>query len=183
MSPFLPTPLENVQGGNYCVLLLCSASTKDETQVYVSQRRDFQKNMTVSDKTADYCSKNIFQDEASLLENNNQDNGRLSCCVTPLKWFKKGKKRRSHALDVTVLRLGSVQPLCPLAADSARRGEEHRDVLSRRDSSMTLLCGGSTHSTLHLKTIMRTLPPLGCKVFPYRSTNSTVKIEHQGSSY
>lgn len=74
-------PIRKCSGGK----LLCSASTKDKTQVYESQR---------SDKTADYCSKNIFLDEASLLENNNQDNGHLLCCVTPLKWFKKGREKK-----------------------------------------------------------------------------------------
>lgn len=84
MSPFLPTPLENVQGESYCVL-----RQQKTRQVYESQR---------SDKTADYCSKNIFLDEASLLENNNQDNGHLLCCVTPLKLFKKRERKKEEVM-------------------------------------------------------------------------------------
>lgn len=180
MSPFLPTPLENVQGGE----LLCSASTKDETQVDVSQRRGFKKNMTVSDKTADYCSKTIFLDEASLLENNNQDNGRLLCCVTPLKWFKKAKKKKSctrcdsasSRLRPTALPVG-----CRLGTEGRRTQGCIVPPWQFNDPSVRWF--NTQHAVLHLKTIMRTLPPLGCKVFPYRSTNSTVKTEHQGSSY
>lgn len=87
---------------------------KRETHITVSPRWSFFKGgkpMTLSDKTAHYGLKKIFRDEAPQLENNNHDNGLLLCSVTQLNRLNKKrekKERRSHALDVTGLRLASI---------------------------------------------------------------------------
>lgn len=73
--------------------------------------------MTVNDKIAHYCSKNIFPDEASQLENNNHDNGLLLCSVTPLKCLKNRKKKKKSCTKCDSASFLLHPTACPLAAD------------------------------------------------------------------